>query len=121
MAEQANSGWTAGNPVAGIANINVTDAIARLKRAPQWAAGDRAVEVLAKNSEMSVTLIVLKRGAALKEHRARGTAALAIISGSIRLNGATLGAGSAAVIDREIPHALEAIEESALVLTAVLK
>ena len=121
MAQEVNSGWTAGNPVAGIAKLNLADSIAGLKRAPQWAAGDRAVEVLAKNSEMSVTLILLKRGAALKEHRARGTAALSIVSGSIRLNGATLGAGSVAVIDREIPHALEAIEESALVLTAVLK
>jgi quercetin dioxygenase-like cupin family protein len=121
MAEATNSGWTAGQPVAGIANRNIIDAIAALQRAPQWTAGDRAVEVLAKNSEMSVTLIVLKRGAALKEHRARGTAVLSIVSGSIVLNGATLGAGSAAVIDREVPHALEAIEDSALVLTAALK
>jgi hypothetical protein len=99
MAQEVNSGWTAGNPVDGIAQLNVADSIAGLKRAPQWASGDRAVEVLAKNSEMSVTLIVLKRGAALKEHRARGTAALSIVAGSIRLNGATLGAGSVAVID----------------------
>jgi len=121
MSQEANSGWTVGNSVDGIAKSNVIDAIDRLKRAPQWAAGDRAVEVLATNSEMSVTLIVLKRGAALKEHRARGTAALSLVSGSILLNGATLGAGSVAVIDHEIPHALEAIEESAFVLTAVLK
>jgi len=46
---------------------------------------------------------------------------LSIVSGSIQLNGATLSAGSVAVIDREIPHALEALEESALVLTAMLK
>lgn len=121
MADEAKSEWTAGRPAGGIASVNVTDGIARLKRGPQWAAGDRVAETLAKNSELSVTLIVLKQGAALKEHRARGTATLAIASGSIRLNGATLGAGTVAVIDRETPHAVEAIEESALVLTAVLK
>lgn len=121
MADEAKSEWTAGHPVGGIASVKIADEIARLKRGPQWAAGDRVAEALAKNSELSVTLLVLKQGAALKEHRARGTVALAVAAGSIRLNGATLGVGTVAVIDRETPHAVEAIEESALVLTAVLK
>jgi hypothetical protein len=51
----------------------------------------------------------------------RGTVALAVAAGAIRLNGATLGAGTVTVIDRETPHAVEAVEESGLVLTAVLK
>ena len=121
MADATKSEWTAGHPVGGIASFNVADEIARIKRGTHWAAGDRAPETLAKNSELSVTLLVLKQGAVLKEHRSRGTATVAILSGSIRLNGATLGAGTVAVIDHEVPHAVEAIEESALVLTAVLK
>jgi quercetin dioxygenase-like cupin family protein len=121
MAEATKSEWTAGHPVDGIASLNIADEIARLKRGPQWAAGDRAAESLAKNSELSVTLLLLKLGAALKEHRARGTVALTVVTGSIRLNGAALCAGMVAVIDREAPHAVEALEESALVLTAVLK
>jgi len=121
MADEAKSDWTAGHPVDGIASLKVADEIARLKRGPQWAAGDRAAESLAKNSELSVTLLLLKQGAALKEHRARGTVALTIVAGSIRLNGATLGAGTLAMIDRDTPHAVEALEESALILTALLK
>ncbi len=121
MADAAKSEWTAGHPVNGIASLKIADEIARLKRGPQWVAGDRVAESLAKNSELSVTLLLLKHGAMLKEHRARGTVALTIVTGSIRLNGATLGAGTVAVIDREAPHAVEAIEESALLLTAVLK
>lgn len=105
----------------GIATLNILAAVARLKGGAQWAAGDRAAESLAKNAEMSVTLLVLKPGAALKEHHARGTATLAIVAGSIRLNGAVLGVGMLAVIGPEVPHALEAIEESALLLTAVVK
>jgi len=42
MAQDVNSGWTVGNPVDGIAPLNVADSIAGLKRAPQWASGDRA-------------------------------------------------------------------------------
>jgi quercetin dioxygenase-like cupin family protein len=121
MADATKSEWTAGHPVDGIASLKIADEIARLKRGPQWAAGDRAAESLAKNSELSVTLLVLKPGAALKEHRARGTVALTVVTGAIRLNGATLNAGMVAVIDREAPHAVEALEESALMLTAVLK
>jgi len=121
MAGETKSVWTAGHPVDGIASLKITDEIARLKRGPQWAAGDRVAESLAKNSEISVTLLILKQGAGLKEHRARGTVALTIVTGSIRLNGATLDAGTVAVIDSEAPHAVEALEESALVLTAVLK
>ena len=56
MADEAKSEWTAGRPAGGIASVNVTDGIARLKRGPQWAAGDRVAETLAKNSELSVTL-----------------------------------------------------------------
>jgi quercetin dioxygenase-like cupin family protein len=121
MADAMKAEWTAGHPVDGIASLNVGDEVARLKEGPQWAAGDRAAQALIKNSELSVTLLLLKRGAALKEHRARGTVALTVVSGSIRLNRATLAAGMVAVIDREAPHAVEALEESALVLTAVLK
>lgn len=121
MVDATNSEWTAGHPVNGIASLNIADEIGRLKRGPQWVAGDRVAESLAKNSEISVTLLLLKQGAILKEHRARGTVALTIMTGSIRLNGATLGAGTVAVIDHEAPHAVEALTESALVLTAVLK
>lgn len=121
MAGATKSEWAAGNPLDGIASLNLADEIARLKRGPQWAAGDRAAESVARNSEIGVTLLLLKQGAALKEHRARGTVTLTIVSGSIRLNAATLNAGMVAVIDREAPHAVEALAESAVMLTAVLK
>ncbi len=121
MADEVKSTWTAGHPVDGIASVNLIGAIAHLKRGTQWVTADRSAEVLARNSDLSVTLLVLKQGAMLKEHRARGTAAVAIVEGSIRLNGATFGACTIAVIDAEVLHAVEALEESALVLTAVLK
>src|SRR6266403_171912 len=103
MADGAKSEWTAGHPVDGIASLKIADEIARLKRGSQWAAGDRVAESLAKNSDLSVTLLILKEGATLKEHRARGTVALTIVTGAIRLNGAPVGAGTVAVIDREAP------------------
>ncbi len=121
MANYEKIAWTAGNPIDGIAHLKTPAEIARLKSSPQWASGDRVAESLAKNGDLSVTLIALKRGAILKEHRARGTVVVAVFAGAIRLNGATYGAGEIAVIERETPHTVEALEKSALVLTAALK
>jgi quercetin dioxygenase-like cupin family protein len=121
MASENQSAWTAGAPVTGIVHLKIGAEVARLKQSAQWAKGDRAAESLAKNGELSVTLMALKRGAALKEHHARGTVAVTVLAGAIRLNGADYAAGDVAVIDREIPHAVEALEESALLLTAALK
>ncbi len=121
MESENQSTWTAGEPVDGIVHLKTADEIARLKRGALWAGGDRAAEGLAKNGELSVTLIALKRGAALKEHQARGTVAVTVLAGAIRLNGANYAAGDVAVIDRGIPHAVEALEESALLLTAALR
>lgn len=121
MASDEKPVWTAGTPVGGIVHLKTQAEIARLKRSAQWTNGDRAAESLAKNGELSVTLLVLKRGAVLKEHRARGTVAVMVVEGAIRLNGADYAAGEIAVIDRETPHAVEALAESALVLSAALK
>jgi hypothetical protein len=65
--------------------------------------------------------LILKQGARLKEHRVRGGVAMTIVAGSIRLNYLTLKVGTVAAIDLEASHAVEAIEESALIPTAVLR
>jgi hypothetical protein len=46
---------------------------------------------------------------------------MTIVAGSIRLNYLTLKVGTVAAIDLEASHAVEAIEESALIPTAVLR
>ena len=120
MANEAKSDWTAGDPIDGIASLQVADKIARMRGDRRFTAGDRLAESLAKNSAMSVTLMLLKKGAILKEHQARATVALAIVTGAIRLNGVTFGAGTIAMIGAEVPHLVEALEESAMVLTAAL-
>jgi quercetin dioxygenase-like cupin family protein len=91
---------------------------------PQWQINDRASVSIVKNDDLSVTLLMLKPGAHLKEHSVRKAASVHVLSGRIRFtSGSTareLGAGMLAMIEGAVPHAVEVLEESTLLVTAAL-
>ena len=91
---------------------------------PQWRKNDRASVSIVKNDDLTVSLLMLKPGAHLREHAARKAASVQVLSGRVRISagggGRELGAGMLAMIEGGVPHALEALEESALLLTAAL-
>ncbi|MGH7915189.1 MAG: cupin domain-containing protein [Candidatus Binataceae bacterium] len=91
---------------------------------PQWQKNDRASMSIVKNEDLTVTMVMLKTGAHLKEHTTRKAASVHVLSGRIRFSsGSTtreLGAGMLAMVEGAVPHAVEAIEESALLVTAAL-
>jgi quercetin dioxygenase-like cupin family protein len=64
---------------------------------------------------------VLKQGAIVKEHRAPDTAVVQALSGRIQLRIETqaveLSAGQIVDLERNLPHAGEALEESAFAFT----
>jgi len=98
--------------------------IGRAKGEPQWASHDRFARSLAKHRDLTVNVMLLRKGAHLQEHQARGSITLQVLSGAIRFiahgQEKTLTAGMLAVLDKEVPHSVEAIDESALLLTAAL-
>jgi quercetin dioxygenase-like cupin family protein len=112
------------NPAGELIAIRLGDEIARAKAQPQWSSGDRFAASLVKHRDFTVTVMLLRKGAHLHEHTARGSISVQVVEGAIRFRGgaseATLTAGMVCVLDREIPHAVEAIEESTLILTAAL-
>lgn len=85
---------------------------------------DRGAVVLVKHRDLTVTLLALRKGAHLHEHSAKGSVSVQVIAGVIRLNASgeekTLSSGSVCVIDREVPHAVEAMEDATMLLTAAL-
>ena len=91
---------------------------------PQWQKNDRASVSIVKNDDLSLTLLMLKPGAHLKEHSARKAVSVHVLSGRIRFSSGSvareLDAGMLAMIEGAVPHAVEALEESALLLTAAL-
>ncbi len=110
------------NPAGGMIALDLDEEIRRAASGLQSA--DRGAVALVKHRDFTVTLLALRKGARLHEHSAKGSISVQIIAGVIRMTAAgdekTISAGTICVLDREIPHAVEALEDSTLLLTAAL-
>ena len=108
----------------GMITVKLADEIARLKTSAEWESADRHTVSLIKDDALNVLLMVLKKGAHLHEHRTKGPIAVQLVSGSIRFIGGPqqriISAGEMVGLDRGIPHSLEALEESTLILVTAI-
>jgi len=106
------------------ASIKIADEIARLKAKLDASPADREGASLVKDYGLNVMLMMLKRGARLHEHRTKGPITVQVISGSVNFVAANtpnqLVAGTLFALDREVPHSVDALEDSVLLLTAAL-
>ena len=105
----------------GLVAVDIRAEIARLKSESAWAGTDRHGASLVKGDGINVALMMLKKGAKLQEHHTRAPITIQVIEGRVNLiaGGKTqlVTAGMIAALDRAIDHSVEALEESALVLT----
>ena len=94
-----------------------------LAREPEWLSGDRNAVTVVKTANLSVVLTVIKKGAKLCGHEVDGPITIQVLSGAVRfglgMEAKTLRAGTIIALDRAIPHEIEALENSALILTIV--
>ena len=92
----------------------------RLQAETTWNTGHNA-RTLIKYDDLRVVLIALAAKTRMPEHKAEGRIAVHVLSGHIqvRASGRTfnLRAGGLLAIDQGVPHDVEALEESALLLT----
>ena len=100
--------------------FDLTVEIDRLHRETTWDTGQNA-RTLMKYDDFRVVLTVLKANVHIPEHQTTGRISVHVLSGHIRLtaSGRTfdLRSGSLLALDQEIPHAIEALQESAFLLT----
>jgi quercetin dioxygenase-like cupin family protein len=93
----------------------------QLRREETYATGDRNAKTLVKEPDLRVVLTVLKEGARLREHQAPGPVAVQTIQGQVRLHagGQTfdLPTGHLLTLEPDLPHDVEALEESAFLIT----
>ena len=79
---------------------------------------------MVKDYGLNVMLMMLKCGARLHEHRTKGPITVQVLSGAVNFVAANthnqLAAGTLFALDREVPHSVEALEDSILLLTAAL-
>ena len=101
--------------------VDIRAEIARLKSEPAWAGNDRHGSSLVRGDGINVALMMLKAGAKLQEHHTRAPITVQVIEGKINFvakgRAQVATAGTLIALDRAIEHSVEALEESAIVLT----
>jgi quercetin dioxygenase-like cupin family protein len=92
-----------------------------LRKEEAYARNGHAARTLVREPDLRLVLVVLKAGGRMAEHRVDQTFSLHALRGHVRLHlpdgMADLAAGRLLVLGRDLAHDVEAIEESALLLT----
>ena len=103
-----------------ILSFDLNEEIKRLREEDAWQAG-RNSKTLVKHPDFRVVLTVLKSGTRLQEHKAAGRISVQAVAGRIRMHVQDevfdLPAGHLLVLERALPHDVEALEDSAFLLT----
>jgi quercetin dioxygenase-like cupin family protein len=101
--------------------VTIADEIRRVRAMSKWSGGNRHVESLVKGDGINVALVMLKKGARLDEHSNKSPFSVQVVEGSIAFIASgerrVLGPGRILAARRELPHAVEALEDSAFILT----
>lgn len=111
---------TPGSLESPMLSFDLNAEIEQLRREDAPHAG-RNSKTLVKHPDFRVVLTVLKSGARLHEHRAAGRISVQTVAGHIRMHIDSkvfdLPAGHVLALEREIAHDVEALENSAFLLT----
>lgn len=92
-----------------------------LRRGEAWKTNGHRAKTLVKYPDLQVALIALKRGARLEEHKSAGRISIHAVEGHLRVRlseqAVDLRAGCLLGLERALPHDLQALETSAVLLT----
>jgi quercetin dioxygenase-like cupin family protein len=102
---------------------NIGSELQKLKKAPSWQReSGRSSETLVKYDEFRIVLVRMKPESYMSHHRAEGPISIQAIQGKIRVHLPEdrieeLEPGDLLTLDRCLEHDVEALEESAFLLT----
>lgn len=103
-----------------LVQFDLSHELADIERTKPWQAGHFA-KSLFKKPDLRVVLISMETGATLKEHHADGAISVQVLKGSIRFSTQKevydLSPGSVLMLGASIKHEVEALKESAFLLT----
>lgn len=101
-------------------NFDLDVEIEKLRAENSWHGG-RNSKTLVKYANFRVLLIVLQRAARMEEHKTEGRISVQTVAGHVRMKAQDrefdLPKGHILALEREIPHDVEALEDSAILLT----
>jgi quercetin dioxygenase-like cupin family protein len=94
-----------------------------LHQQESWRKGDHTAKTLVKQPDLRVVVTALRQGGRIEEHRAPGRITIQTLTGRLRLHAhdkdIDLPAGHIVVLEPGAAHGVEALEESAFLLTIV--
>jgi quercetin dioxygenase-like cupin family protein len=94
---------------------------AEMRREDAYQRDGHTARTLVREDDIRIVLIVMRAGARIAEHQANETASIHLLSGHVRLrlpdHHAELPAGRLLVLERGLRHDVEAVAESAFLLT----
>ena len=100
--------------------FDLTTEVTHLSSEATWTTGQNA-RTLVKYDNFRVVVVALQAQARMPEHKTEGRISVHLLSGHIRLNASgrtfDLRPGSLLALDQGVPHGIEALEESAFLLT----
>lgn len=109
---------------ASLVNLNLNASIAQLQNEVAWKEGDRNSITLFKSDEVRVVLMGLHKGVTVPTHTAPGMITVQVLQGHIHFfSGGTctsIEQGQAIVLHQKLPHSLEALQDTFLLLTMVI-
>lgn len=112
----------ADRPVAvPLLHVRLGEQLDRFKQESTWRTSGRDAITLTKEPSLRLVLMLLSRGTRLAEHKAAGPLVLHVLSGSVIFRTSsrteTVGSGELIVLESAIEHEVEAVEDSACLLT----
>jgi quercetin dioxygenase-like cupin family protein len=106
-----------------ISRFDLRQEIRLLRKEESWRRGiGRSSRTLVKQQDFRIVLVLMKRKTSLTEHRANARISIQTISGRIRVwvrneNMIELPVAALVALDSSIPYDIEAVKESAFLLT----
>ncbi len=111
----------AGHLTAPLMDFDLANEIAQLHEEEDWRRTGRNSKTLVKQPDFRIVLMAFQKGAHLSEHSADARISMHALSGHVKvrlpLQTVDLPEGHLLVLDRDLEHELEALEESAILLT----
>jgi quercetin dioxygenase-like cupin family protein len=104
-----------------VLTFDLTTLLAQIKSEEAWQKGPRNAMTLHKGPGLRVVLVAMHGNTTLPAHRAEGPISVQVLEGiltfGVETHAVTLRAGELLTLHAGIPHSVEALEESALLLT----
>ncbi len=103
--------------------FDIPKELREMKNGEQWRVSHRGAKTLVKNDAVRMVLVGLAKGMRLDEHKAEGAITVSVAEGSLRFTASgedtVLSTGALLTLAGGIPHAVEALEDSAFVVTVI--